>query len=102
MEDYDNYKASITESENARDKDRHVLTLRLTKLALGQNLTLSFFAYFSPSDEDAYLRPMMKYKVTDSWLLMTGVNIFTGKEDHTFFGQFEKNTNVYVAARYSF
>jgi hypothetical protein len=102
MEDYDNYKASITESENARDKDRHVLTLRLTKLTLGQNLTLSFFAYFSPSDEDAYLRPMMKYKVTDSWLLMTGVNIFTGKEDHTFFGQFEKNTNVYVAARYSF
>ena len=102
MQDYDNYKASITESENARDKDRHVLTLRLTKLALGQNLTLSFFAYFSPSDEDAYLRPMMKYKVTDSWLLTTGGNIFTGKKDHTFFGQFEKNTNVYVAARYSF
>ena len=65
-------------------------------------MTLSFFAYFSPSDEDTYLRPMIKYKVTDSWLLMTGGKIFVGEEDHTFFGQFEKNTNVYAAVRYTF
>jgi len=102
MQDYGHYKASLEAGQKARDEDRHVLTLRLTKLVLNQNMTLSFFAYFSPSDEDAYLRPMIKYKVTDSWLVMAGGNVFTGKEDHTFFGQFEKNTNVYAAVRYSF
>ena len=62
----------------------------------------SFFAYYSPSDEDAYLRPMVKYKLTDNWLVMAGGNIFAGEEDHTFFGQFAKNSNVYGAVRYSF
>jgi len=102
MQDYGHYKASLEAGQKARDEDRHVLTLRLTKLALNQTMTLSFFAYFSPSDEDAYLRPMMKYKVTDNWLVMAGGNVFAGHEDHTFFGQFEKNTNVYAALRYSF
>jgi len=102
MQDYDNYMDSLPGSQKARDEDRHVLTLRLTKLALNQNLALSFFAYYSPSDEDAYLRPMIKHKVTDSWLVMVGGNIFAGEEDHTFFGQFEKDTNVYGAVRYSF
>ena len=27
---------------------------------------------------------------------------FDGKYEHTFFGQFEHNTNVYLSARYSF
>ncbi|MDY6953048.1 MAG: hypothetical protein SWE60_16185 [Thermodesulfobacteriota bacterium] len=102
MENYGHYRAGLEKGQKARDKDRHVLTLRLTKLALNQNMTLSFFAYFSPSDADAYLRPMVKYKVTDSWLVMAGGNVFIGKEDHTFFGQFEKNTNVYAGLRYSF
>jgi hypothetical protein len=65
-------------------------------------MTLSFFGYYSPSDEDAYLRPVIKYKATDSWLLIAGGNIFVGEEDHTFFGQFDKNNNVYGALRYSF
>lgn len=102
MQDYNSYKASLAVSQKARDEDRHVLTLRVTNLALNQNMTLSFFAYYSPSDQDAYLRPMIKYKVTDSWLVMCGGNIFTGKQDHTFFGQFEKGSNVYGAVRYSF
>jgi len=102
MEDYGYYKAGLEAGQKGRDKDRHVFTLRITKLALNQNMTLSFFAYYSPSDEDAYLRPMISNKVTDSWLIMAGANIFTGNEDHTFFGQFERNTNVYAALRYSF
>ena len=105
MQDYDNYIDSLDSlpgSQNPRDEDRHVLTLRITKLTLNQNMTLSFFGYYSPSDEDAYLRPVIKYKATDSWLLIAGGNIFVGEEDHTFFGQFDKNNNVYGALRYSF
>ena len=85
-----------------RDRDRHVLTLRLTKLLLDQNLSLSLFAYFSPSDLDAYLRPKVQYQIDDHWRVELGANIFTGESKPTFFGQFRTNTNVYVAARFSF
>ncbi len=103
MVDYDNYAASpFFRIFPKRDEDRHVVTVRLTKLLMDQNLILSFFAYYSPSDQDAFLRPKSTYKVNDRWTVEGGGNLFLGKDDHTFFGQFEKSTNVYVSARYSF
>lgn len=98
--DYDAYENSLGGSP-ARDEFRHVITLQLTQLLLNQTLELSLSGYYSPSDEDAYLRPKISYDFTDSIILETGANIFIGKEDHTFFGQFENNTNIYAAVRYS-
>ena len=40
--------------------------------------------------------------VRDNLALELGANIFFGDEPHTFFGQFENNTNVYTAVRYTF
>ncbi len=100
--DYDAYRRSLPAGQNEKDEDRHVLTLRLTKQLLMQNLELSLFAFYSPSDEDAYLRPRMSYDINDHWLIETGANIFLGEEDHTFFSQFENNTNIYLGLRYSF
>jgi len=102
MADYDAYEETLPVGMNAADEDRHVLTLRLTQQLLNQNLMLSFFAFYSPSDEDAYLRPSVSYKATDNWKFTFGGNVFMGSEDHTFFGQFEDNNNVYASARYSF
>jgi hypothetical protein len=102
MLDYDEYRLSLLTDSFEKDEYRHVLTLRLTKLMMNQNLTLSLFAYYSPSDRDAYLRPKIHYKVSDRWAVETGGNIFSGAEDHTFFGQFQNNTNVYAGVRYSF
>jgi hypothetical protein len=102
MEDHENFLASLPAGQKGRDEDRHVLTLRLTKLAFNQNLSLSLFTFYSPSDEDIYARPIIKYKLTDAWLLTVGGNLFAGRKDHTFFGQFEKNSNVYAGVRYSF
>lgn len=102
MDDYAAYRASLPDGQAARDEDRLVLSLRLTQLMMSQNLVLSFFGYYSPTDRDAYLRPSMKYALTDKWQLFGGVNVFSGAESHTFFGQFEKNTNVYGGARYLF
>jgi len=102
LQDYGAYETSLPDPARARDEARHVLTVRLTKLAMSQNLTLSFFAYGSPSDEDYYARPYVKYKLTDAWLLTAGANLFGGSQDHTFFGQFEKNANAYLGARFSF
>jgi hypothetical protein len=102
MMDYSAYENSMLFWLPRRDKDRHVFTLRLTRLLMQQNLTLSFFGYWSPTDGDAYLRPNIQYKLTDRWRLETGGNIFMGESDASFFGQFKYNTNIYGAVRYSF
>jgi hypothetical protein len=96
---YDDYKES---PGSVRDQYRHVVTLRLTKLLMNQNLTLSFFGYYSPSDRDAYLRPHVHYKASDHLGFEVGSNIFFGDYRNTFFGQFRDNTNLYTAVRYSF
>ena len=102
MLDYAAYKRSLPPAIPSRDRDRHVATLRLTKLLMNQNLQLSLFTYYSPTDNDAYLRPSLQYKATDNLALETGANIFLGRQPHTFFAQFENNTNLYAAVRYSF
>ena len=102
MQDYGAYRQSLPGGQPAQDENRQVWTLRLTKQLLSQKLTLSLFSYWSPTDEDYYLRPQVRYKLTDAWLLTCGGNLFGGDRDHTFFGQFEDNTNIYAGARYSF
>lgn len=84
------------------DENRHVVTLRLTQMLMNQNLILSLFTYWSPTDQDGYIRPKASYKLTDRWLLETSAGFFFGKDDYTFFGQFEDNSNIALAARYSF
>lgn len=99
--DYNDYKENFTFG-HPRDQERHVITLQITQLLMNQNLELSLSSYYSPSDKDAYFRPKALYKYTDNIVLEAGANIFIGDEYHTFFGQFEKNTNIYTAVRYSF
>ena len=100
--DYGDYKRTLPSGSKARDEDRHVITLRLTKLLMNQNLELSLFVYYSPSDSDAYLRPRVHYKINDNWSTEVGANIFLGEDKHTFFGQFENNSNIYFGLRRSF
>jgi len=102
MMDYDEYRQTVPEFSDAKDEDRHVLTLRLTRLLMNQNLKLSLFTFYCPTDSDAYFRPKIHYKFTDKWEGEIGGNVFLGKDDHSFFGQFEENTNVYVALRWNF
>jgi hypothetical protein len=99
---HDDYCRTLPAGIPRADEDRHVFTMRLTKLLMNQNLTLSLFTFYSPSDQDAYLRPKIQYRIDDHWSADMGGNIFVGKDRHTFFGQFENNTNVYGGLRYSF
>ena len=101
MLDYGRHKDSLPFGL-ARDKNRHLVSWRLTKLLLNQNLRCSLFTYFSPSDKDLYLRPNINYKATDNLAVELGANIFFGDYPNTFFGQFRNNTNIYTALRYSF
>ena len=100
--DYNAYRDSLLPGQQARDHYRQLLTARLTRLALNQNLTLSLFVFYSPTDSDAYLRPNVHYKISDDWAVEMGANLFTGEDEHSFFGQFEDNTNLYASVRFSF
>lgn len=103
MMDHDTYRANlVTPLDTARDEVRHLLTLRLTKTLMNQNLILGLFTFYSPSDRDAYFRPNVTYKLSDHWMLVANGNIFLGEHDHTFFGQFEDNSNANLGVRYSF
>ncbi len=100
--DYDDYRRTLPPAAHMGDRCRHVLTFRITKLLMNQNLSLGLFAYYSPSDGDAYLRPRVSYKIDDHWLVEAGANVFFGTNETTFFGQFERNSNIFAALRYSF
>jgi len=102
MMDYDDYRDTLPFFMDARDEDRHLFTARLTKLLMSQDLTLSLFVFYSPSDGDGYLRPKATYKVNDHWTVEAGGNVFLGIAQHSFFGQFEDNSNVYASVRASF
>jgi hypothetical protein len=106
MMNHDGYEQNIINSggttDTARDEVRHVLTLRLTQMLMNQNLMLSLFTFYSPSDNDIYIRPIVTYKMTDHWMITANGNFFAGEDDHTFFGQFRYNSNVNLGVRYSF
>ena len=100
--DYDAYLQSLPPNIIRDNRDRHITTLRLTKLMLRQNLELSLFNYYSPSDKDGYVRFNASYKFTDNLKVEGGGNFFYGEDDHTFFAQFRNNNNLYVGVRRSF
>jgi len=102
MLNHGRYRRTLPAGSRPADRNRHVLALRLTKLLVGQDLTLSLFTYYSPSDQDAYLRPKVHYRFTDRWAGEVGGNVFLGEHAHTFFGQFQDNTNAYGGLRFSF
>lgn len=99
---YASYIGSLPVGTPARDKIRHVLTARLTKLSMNQTVTWSLFFYYSPNDGDGYFRPKVSRKVTDNWTAEIGANIFFGAEQYTFFGQFARNSNGFVSLRRGF
>lgn len=98
---YGGYRASLS-TGRPRDEFRHVLTLQMTQLLLGQDLELTLQACWSPSDHDAYLRPKARYRFTDKLSGEAGANLFSGDHAWTSFGQHRKDSNVYTGLRYSF
>ena len=101
-DDQDAYLAALPAGAFARDRARHLLTLRLTKLAMNQNLTLSAFNFWSPNEHDGHLRLRASYKMNDNWLVEAGGNIFYGPNEAMLFSQLKDNTNLFFAARRSF
>ena len=106
MMDYDSYidalEAISMPTNTAYDEDRHTVTLRVTWMLMNQNLILSCFTRYSPSDEDVYVKPVATYKVSDHWQASLGADIFAGSDNYTFLGQFEDNSNIHASLRCSY
>jgi hypothetical protein len=102
MHQYSRYEDNLPSAFAKRNELHQYITLRLTKLLKYQTLKLSLFTFYSPDEEDFFITPEVSYNFTDNLLGIIGVNIFTGAEDNTTFGQHKKDSNIYVTVRYSF
>lgn len=100
--EYDNYLTNLLPGDLIFDESRHLLTQRVTKLFKNQTVMVSLFNFYSPSDDDGYVRPSVSYDVSDQWKVTMGGNFPWGEDDITEFGQMKKNKNVYMRARFSF
>lgn len=100
--DFDALKRNAPAGSPLPEHNRHLITVRLTKLMMNQDLQLSLFNFWSPNESDGYVRPKVNYKINDQWTAEAGGNFFYGTSRDTFFGQLEDNTNVYASLRYSF
>jgi hypothetical protein len=83
-------------------ENRIWLTNRLSWRTRQDRVVWSLFSFYSATDHDAYLRPRVTWRASDAWQFTAGANLFTGDEPHTFFAQFEDNSNVYARIRYSY
>ncbi len=81
---------------------REVWTQRLTYLTHQDKVVWSLFSFYSPTDEDRFLRPSIQYRHNDHWRYDLGANLFSGKHPSSFFGQFENSSNVHFSIKYQF
>jgi len=102
MNDYKPYKNNLPLGFPKQDEFRYLLTLRAIQLLKYQTWKLSFFGFYSPSDNDYYLIPEVHYKFSDKLWASLGGNIFGGEKETTFFAQFDKNDNIFTTLRYEF
>jgi len=101
-QDHEAYQRTSPENRGMEGETRHLVSLRLTQLLKRRDLKLSFFAFYSPSDEDAYLRPEIRYQINDILTIEAGGNWFLGGNERSYLGQLRKNSNIYFGFRYSF
>jgi len=102
MRGYGAYRDSLPAGSPRQDRLRTALSIRLTQLLDYQTWRLTLFAAYSPTDEDYFLQPEVSYRVTDTLSVSLGANIFGGRSETTFFGQFEKSDNLFLTVRFDF
>lgn len=102
MQDYDAYRETLPAGFPIKDEIRQLVTVRLTQFLKYQTWKLSLFSYYSPTDEDYFAIADVTKKVNDHFSVALGANIFGGKDETTFFGQFDRNDNLFLNLRYDF
>ncbi len=102
MTNYAAYKATLPPGFPMQDRIRHLLTLRFTRFLKYQTWRLSFFTFYSPSDQDALVIPELWHSITDRLSVAAGLNLFAGRRQATPLGQLDRDDNLYVMIRFDF
>jgi hypothetical protein len=102
MANYGAYRRALSPGMPRQDEFRGVGSVRLTQLLGYQTWRLSVFAAYSPTDADYFLQAEASYKLTDQLSVALGANIFGGRRDTTFFGQFDRDDNAFFRVRFDF
>ncbi|MFQ3249363.1 MAG: hypothetical protein ACI9O6_001171 [Glaciecola sp.] len=98
--DYDALMQNSLTPEYEPNENRVLVTQRLMYRAMQQTLTLNLFNFYSTSDEDGYLKLSADYSPVDQWKLSGGFNLFYGKDQYSFFNQFEDASNAFIRFKY--
>lgn len=101
MHDYGAYRAAMPAGFPVDKRWNHTVTARLTQLFLHQTLRFSAYASYNASSGDYFVNPELRYNFTDQMWGAVGANIFGGKPWGQF-GQFARDDNAYLQARYEF
>ncbi len=99
-QDHDALLAHSPWPQFEQEKVRNVITTQLIYRAMQQTLTLNWFTFYSPTDDDGYTRFRATYSPVDEWQISAGFNGFYGDKRHTFFAQFKDASNAFVSFRY--
>ncbi len=100
--DYDALLANSPWPQFEVEENRWWLTNRLTWRTRQERVIWSLFTFYSPTDRDYYLRPQVSWRWDDHWSLAAGGNLFGGDADHTFFNQFQDDSNAWVRIRFNY
>ena len=100
LHDHDRLLANAPDPSLAPAENRQLGTARLTWRLMQETLRLSLFGFVDLQEGDTHWRPSITRDWTDNIQVTAGANIMTGSS-HTFFGQFNNNTNAYLRVRYS-
>ncbi len=99
---YSQLTSSHIQPSTLVSQNRQLITTRLRYSAMQQKLTLTLFNFYSPSEKDGFTKSSINYRYNDQWQYSIGANLFWGKEDFSFFGQHQKNSNVWARVRYQY
>lgn len=105
MRDHQTYQKALAialPNEPPADEGRHVITVRITQQLEEPNVNMSLLTYYCPTDTDMYVRPSIQYLLNDFITILGGANLFVGNEDHTHWGQYERDSNVFGGMQYRF
>ncbi len=102
MADHDAYLESLPEGSPEQEEYRDTVTFRLERYMKYHTWKITFFGFYSPAERDYLLQPSILHKFSDEFALTFGANIFGGEEKTTFLGQFDRNDNIYLSARFDF
>jgi len=82
------------------DELETILTLQIATDFLHERLKPQVLIIYG-DDNDWRISPKVSYEISDQWLVTTGLHFFEGRESGLS-GQFDKNDQLFLEAKYSF